>query len=154
MQVVVVLVVDQRKDVELVDRLTSLEFALFLELLKVWLDDFLVKLVKNPFLILRMLTEGKNEVLCGHAGCLGPSEEEGEDFVDNAIISVLEVLLDQDHGQEVASLRLIRVLFDFFAPSIDNDFAEVSEHSSITALVSLEWCDVILSKEREEDDVR
>ena len=119
-----------------------------------WLDDFLVKLVKNPFLILRMLTEGKNEVLSGHAGCLGPSEEEGEDFVDNAIISVLEVLLDQDHGKEVASLRLIRVLFDFFAPSIDNDFAEVSEHSSITTLVSLEWCDVILSKEREEDDVR
>ena len=125
-----------------------------LELLQVRLNDSLVKLVKYPLLILRVLAEGKNEVLGGHAGRLGPREEEGEHFVDNAIISVLEVLLDQKNGQEVASLRLIRVVFYFFPPSIDYDFAEVSKHSSITALVSLEWCDVILSEEREEDDVR
>jgi len=54
------------------------------------LDDLTLKLVCDLFLILRVLKQGKDQVLHGDGRCLRASEEESEALVNNPRVVVLE----------------------------------------------------------------
>ena len=64
----------------------------------------LVKFIQDLLLVLWVLAESKNQVLGSATGCLRACKEEGENFVDDALSAILEMLMGQEHGQEVTCL--------------------------------------------------
>ena len=77
MHIALVLKDGESQSVDIVDDLTLLNFAFFLELAQVWLDYDFVKLVKDLLLVLRVLAESENQILGRHTACLGACKEEG-----------------------------------------------------------------------------
>ena len=154
MQVLIVLIVDQAQNVQFGEFLAFLELTLTLKILEVRLNDHFVELGKNLTLVLGVLAEGKDEVLGGYAGRLRASEEESEHLIYDTFVSILEVVLNQNHRKKVTSLGKLRLLLDSLSPIIYDDLAEVTKGPGIATLVPLERCDVVRCEEREQNNVR
>ena len=74
-----------------------LEFAVPLKIFQVRLNDHFVELGEDLSLVLGVFAEREDEVLGAHTGRLRACEEESEHLVDDAIVSVLEVILYQNY---------------------------------------------------------
>ena len=59
------------------------------------LNDLSVQLVENLLLVLRVLAECEDQVLGRDAARLGASEEESQDFIDDANLAIFEVILNK-----------------------------------------------------------
>lgn len=101
-----------------------------------------------------MLAKCKNQVLSRDAACLGASEEECQDFIDDADLAIFEVLLDEQHCKEVASICKFGVFLDFLLTLLYDILAEASKCQSVTELVSLKRRDMPACKEWEDYDMR
>ena len=73
------------------------------------------------------------------------SKEEGEALVDDANITILEVLINEQGCHEVACLAKLWVLLNRNSALLDDALAEVSESLGVPLLITLEWRDVVAS---------
>ena len=90
------------------------------------LNNHVIKFIQYFLLVFRVLAERENQVLGGHARCLRASEEESEDFIDDAFRAIFEVIIDQEESEKVSLLSSLGLVLDFFAPIVNNLHAEVT----------------------------
>ena len=118
------------------------------------LDNYLVEFIEYLLLVLWVFADGKDQVLGRHAARLRTSEEESQNFVNNAHFTILKVLIDKQNGEEVTGFGEVRVPLELLLALVDDSLAEAAQSYGVAQLVALERRDVVAGKHWEKHNMR